>query len=410
MNQREQRGVVIAALCKLNKREDNWLVPSQSKGETIYQVNPSKQTCTCPDHAESGHKCKHLYAVEFTMKREMLSDGTVIDTQTVTFTEKKVYKQNWPKYNAAQSVEKDRIQELLFDLCKDLQEPERKTGRKPHSVKDVIFSLAFKVYSTFSARRFSSDLREAHARGFTQKVVPGIKTTAFMEDEVYTPILKALIVKSALPLKSVEDSFAIDSSGFGSSKFERWYDQKYGITRQRSIWTKVHIASGTRTNIVTAVRILDKDAADNPQFAPLVKETARNFTVGEVSADKAYLSYENFETVAECGGTFFPMFKDNTTALKGGLFQKMFHYFQFKQEEYLAHYHRRSNVESTFSMIKRKFGDAVRSKTPTAMVNECLCKILCHNLCCVIQEQHELGIDAVFFPPAPTVLQIADAG
>ena len=76
----------------------------------------------------------------------------------------------------------------------------------------------------------------------------------------------------------------------------------------------------------------------------------------------------------------------------------MFHYFQFKQEEYLTHYHKRSNVESTFSMVKRKFGDSVRSKSDAAMVNEVLCKLLAHNLCCLIQEECELGIDTVFWP------------
>jgi transposase len=59
----------------------------------------------------------------------------------------------------------------------------------------------------------------------------------------------------------------------------------------------------------------------------------------------------------------------------------------------MQHYHKRSNIESTFSMIKRKFGDSVRSKTLTAQINEILCKILAHNLCVVIQETHELGID-----------------
>jgi len=39
----------------------------------------------------------------------------------------------------------------------------------------------------------------------------------------------------------------------------------------------------------------------------------------------------------------------------------MFHYFQFRCDEFLAHYHKRSNVESTFSMIKAKFGDHLRS-------------------------------------------------
>jgi hypothetical protein len=54
-------------------------------------------------------------------------------------------------------------------------------------------------------------------------------------------------------------------------------------------------------------------------------------------------------------------------------------------------------VESTFSAIKRKSGDAVMSRTDAGMVNEVLCKILCHNLTCLIQEQETLGITPVFW-------------
>lgn len=75
----------------------------------------------------------------------------------------------------------------------------------------------------------------------------------------------------------------------------------------------------------------------------------------------------------------------------------MYHYWQFNRDEFLQHYHKRSNVESTFSMIKAKFGDAVRSKTDVAMVNEVLCKIVCHNICCLIREAQELGISSVFW-------------
>jgi transposase len=52
----------------------------------------------------------------------------------------------------------------------------------------------------------------------------------------------------------------------------------------------------------------------------------------------------------------------------------MYHYFEFKNEEFLEHYHKRSNAETTFHMIKSKFGDAVRSKTEVAQVNEVLLK------------------------------------
>ena len=62
----------------------------------------------------------------------------------------------------------------------------------------------------------------------------------------------------------------------------------------------------------------------------------------------------------------------------------------------MRRYHRRSNVETTFSMIKAKFGQRLRAKTPVAQMNEALCKVLCHNICCVIQSIHELGIETTF--------------
>lgn len=404
MNAREERGLVIAATCNVKKSAAGWTVPSQSKDGSRYTVrlDGDHPHCTCPDHENRAEKCKHIWAVEYVQRRESNPDGstTVTERLTVTQTVEKraTYPQNWPAYNAAQSVEKDRVQELLFDLCRHLPEPERTgCGRKPHTVRDSIFSMVFKVYSTFSSRRFSCDLQEAHERGYLSKPIPGMKTVQFFENPAFAPLLKRLIHESSLPLRAVETDFAIDSSGFGSCRFERWVDEKYGVPRKRAIWVKAHIACGVKTNVVTAVRILDKDSGDSPQFAPLVKETAGGgFAIGEVSADKAYGSLDNFEAVAGFGGQFYPAFKSNATGACGGHFEKAFHYFSFKRDEYLAHYHKRSNVESTFSMIKRKFGGEVRSKTDAAMVNEVFCKLLAHNLCVLIQEERELGIESVF--------------
>ena len=86
--------------------------------------------------------------------------------------------------------------------------------------------------------------------------------------------------------------------------------------------------------------------------------------------------------------------------LGGGMFTKMFHLLQLKQDEFFAQYHQRSNVESTFSMIKRRFGDSLFSKTEPAMKNEVFCKVLCHNLVVLIHEMCELGIDPVFWQKA----------
>ena len=407
MNAREERGLVIAATCKLARNADGtWRVPSQTKRSEVvyYIVNLESKACTCPDCKENGVVCKHFYAASIVHKRDVLPDGTMIEQKTFQFTEKKVYRQDWPKYNIAQATEKRRIQVLLNDLCRNLPDRERPKGRsgpKPHLVRDAIFSMCFKVYCGFSARRFGTDILEAHEKGYTTRPIPGMKVTAFFEDPYFTPILKELIAFSARPLRSVERRFAIDSSGFGSSRFEKWYDYKYGVTRERAVWVKAHISTGVNTNVVTAVRILDKDSGDSPEFIPLAHETSKGFIIDEMSADKAYGSLENFEAIAKMGGQAYIAFKSNTTGAVGGQFEKAFHYFSFNQEEYMAKYHMRSNVESTFSMVKAKFGDSVLSRTDTAMVNEVLCKFLCHNLCCLVMEQEVLGIAPVFWKDEP---------
>jgi len=40
----------------------------------------------------------------------------------------------------------------------------------------------------------------------------------------------------------------------------------------------------------------------------------------------------------------------------------VFFYYNFKRDEFFAHYHKRSNVETTFSMIKSKFGERVEKQ------------------------------------------------
>src|SRR5262249_52912089 len=123
MDAREERGLIIAATCRLNRLSDGtWLVPSQTKdsGVVSYHVNLEAKTCTCPDHVEGGFTCKHFYAASIVHKRDVLPDGTVIETKSITLTEKKVYRQDWPKYNAAQATEKRRFRVLLSELCSRL--------------------------------------------------------------------------------------------------------------------------------------------------------------------------------------------------------------------------------------------------------------------------------------------------
>lgn len=414
MDMRQLKALEIAARMRLVWEDGAWSVPSSS-GQGKYRVvlKPEGNTCTCPDFELTGKDCKHVLAASFVCERDYGGKTLLIDTDVLPA--KKTYSQDWPKYNEAQTSEKRRFQELLFDLCQGIEEPSQpKTGRRRTLMKDMIFATTFKVYCTFSARRFACDLADAHGKGYLTSLMHSVHIGAFFNSAMLTPVLQSLIVQSSLPLRSIETTFAPDSSGFSTSRFVKWFDHKYGATRQEHAWVKVHIMTGVKTNIVTAVEIKGPDAGDSPQFIPLVQTTGKNFTIKEVPADKAYGSLENLEAVAALGGTAYIPYKTNATGAKGGLWEKMFHYYNFHREDFLKHYHQRSNVESTFSMVKAKFRDHVRSKNDTAMMNEVLCKFLAHNLCVVHQSHIELGIEPVFWPaPAEKtedVLPLAQPG
>lgn len=258
----------------------------------------------------------------------------------------------------------------------------------------MVFAATYKVYVGFSARRFTSDLQEAYADGLIDKAAHFNSVNRYLADPALTKVLKELVALSSLPLKAVETDFAVDASGFSTSTFARWQDKKYGKKEQSREWFKAHLICGVRTNIVTSMDISGWTHHDTYFFKPLVKQTAENFQIKEVSADKAYLGRPNMDLVDSFGGTPFIPFKSSTAVpKKDSVWTKMYHLFMFNREEFMAHYHKRSNVESAFSMIKRKFGSSVRGKSDTAQVNEVLAKVLCHNICVLILAMHELGIE-----------------
>jgi len=393
---REDRAKELLKSCSPTETSLGWEVPSQtdSKKNYLVEYNDHEPKCNCPDCKHRQSKCKHIFAVEFYIRRQIDEKGRLTETKGVKVT----YEQNWSAYNKAQTNEKLIFMKLLKDLCENAEQPIYKFGRPTLPFSDMLFGSIMKVYTGFSLRRFMSDMQIARSMGLVE-VVPSYSTISnFMNREEIKPILDTLIKTSALPLKEVETAFAIDSSGFSTSRFARWFDYKWGKEKKFKVWLKAHINSGVKTNIITAVNITEGTSSDSNELKSLIEQTAENFNMSEVSADKAYTSKKNLELIKEHGAIPYIPFKKNVTGKARGsmVWKKMYHYFMYKNEEFMQHYNKRSNVETCFHMIKSKFGDSVRSKKMTSQVNELLIKVLCHNICVVIQEVCELGIKAEF--------------
>jgi transposase len=411
LDPREERGKEIALTRRLKRDSRGWLVPSQTRVQpTHYRVLPETEECTCPDYETRAVKCKHIWAVEYRERIEHDGDGGVTRTQVMRVT----YRQEWAAYSAAQVEEKSRFMPLLAALCASVEQPEQSNGRPRLPLGDMTFAAVYKVFEGLSSRRFMSDLADAQAAGYIAATPHYNSVSRYLSDSALTPILQELIAVSALPLKGVETQFAVDSTGFSTCRFVRWYSKKYGRETDNREWIKLHLMCGTATKIVTSAEITGWTGADSPQFIPLVTATAKRMNMAEVSADKAYSSRANLAAVEALGAVPYVMFKANTVNPQAALWHdanstwtRMYHLFAFRRDEFLSHYHRRSNVESVMSMIKRKFGDSVKSKSTIGQGNEALAKVLCHNLCVLIHCAHVLGIDPGAFeaelPVAPKV-------
>ncbi|MBI5224829.1 transposase [Candidatus Micrarchaeota archaeon] len=308
-------------------------------------------------------------------------------------------KMDWGNYNNSQMQEKLMFLELLEDLTSLIpDERKRRAGRPTMPLPEMAFAIVAKVYECLSSRRSISDLEIAKRRGYLSKTPHFNTIIKYLNKPELITILKDLIRISAMPLSGFEETVAIDASGLSSAFYSRWVDYRFNKDVKVKDWLKVHVCCGTKTNIVTSIIVTDGHSADSPEFCQLIEETAEGFKPTVVCADKGYAARKNMQTAWDLGIVPFIPFKSNAIGKKFGsqAWRTMYHYFQYDREKFMQIYHRRSNVESTFSMLKRKFQNRLFSRKEVAQTNEALAKVLCHNIVVLIKESGEHGFQIDF--------------
>lgn len=392
---RLQKAKIILSKEKAIEKIDNGIYTVKSQtGIGLYKIqwDGNSWVCNCPDFIKHGNirPCKHILALKLYLEIGYVSiEGEESKLEPVT------YSQTWATYNHAQSQEIELFDQFLCQLVSTIGEQERGgKGRPRMKLKDRVFCCIMKAYSQLSSRRAQCLYHQALQR-HQISLSPhfNVVIQALNRKEI-TPLLRELVHLSAQPLASVETNFAIDSSGFRCSTFGQYCAEKHGLKRKHN-WLKCHIATGITTNIVADVVITKEHVGDSPQLKKLLRNVSEHFAIGEVTADKAYSSRKNYEIVGSLGGTAYIPFKKNAkgTAKGSPLWKRAYHYFQLHKDEFMEHYHQRSNVESTFSAIKKKFGETIKSRNKVAQENELLCKIIAYNITVLIHEM--IGLDNI---------------
>lgn len=318
--------------------------------------------------------------------------------QQLTLPEDKNATQKWNRYNLAKTNEKRMFYELLSELCKLIPEPKKITGRPPIPTRDMVFMTALKLYNNFSSRKIWSDLKFAEGSGYIQKAPHFNRLSDFLNSEGTYDLLQKLLTLTAMPLKNLETQYSMDASGFGGYQNERWMNLKYQNRGSWSKFVKGHIVIGTKTNVICSCEVTSSEVGD-ASMAPLILENlSKNFQPKEVSADKAYSGVRILKIIEKMDAQPFIPFKSNAnpTDKSPEIWRRLYEYFKDNEDKFMETYHKRSNVETTFYMVKSRLGEFLRSKRATSQKNELMMKFIVHNITCLIQEVYENDVHINF--------------
>ena len=398
---RQHRGFEIASRQPIREIEidSKWKVPTQDKnnerGKNYTVINDSgKFRCDCGDHVETQSNCKHIWAVHFHCL-DQVHRGRKAYSHFVDEREKKgiptrsSYPRNWAAYRKVRKDQKELFLSMLADLVEFIPPMPRKRGRGI-DLRSAIVAIVMKVYEAKSADIFMGDYRDARRRGITKTDCCSNTILNYMGRADIEPILKHLIGVSCLPLAEFEDVIAVDSTGFTTSLYTSFFDVKYRGKKEKRYLT-AHMGCGVKTKIITAVEISSQ--ADPVMFPTIFHQSKDRVKVKEVLADRAYSADHIHELVAANKVRAYIEHKVSDKGVTtGNAFKESVRFFKFNKAEFYQHYGRRSLVESAFSMMKRNFGPHLRSRTETAMKNEVLCKVLCHNIACLLHAMETFDI------------------
>ena len=310
-------------------------------------------------------------------------------------------KRNHALYNKAQENEIfvffDYLPKVVSFVCKN-DSLWSGMGAPPAKLYDVLMNLSIKQYFGRSLRR-SMGLIRLMKKSF--KISFRVLCFKTLDNYLNNPYLKKYLDKltayTSNPLRFLEKNFATDKTGERTVTRSSWYSIRCNKEIKKRDHINVHITTGCELHSVTSVDVLVEKGKDNIIFRKHVKALEKEgYDINIHSGDGAYLSRENCTAVEEAGGKpRFHLKKGLTKKPKGHpAWKKMLNYAEENPQQYEDEYHVRSNVESTNSAKKQKFGDKVSCKNDIAKEQECHLTWCCYNFTVLSRAYYELDIDS----------------
>jgi len=290
-------------------------------------------------------------------------------------------KASWKRTDEAQirkgrsSAPKD-IREIADAELKVMNENK---GRGPmFRIAPIVLVIIWRYYCSIVSHTLRS------VQGWSEEALSeklGVKIPHYSTLCKYSKRFCTIISPAAASLKGRPLTVAVDSTGIGSRTAGLWRHFIWGSTRG---WLKLHAMIDVDTGIVIAYTITSDKKGDSPQLLRLADAAKENgFVIRKVLADGAYDTYRNWNGMDDRKIVFIANIRNNAkTTSKCPSRTEHVKYIQEHGKEVwyeVTGYTMRWKAETSFSSLKKLFGESLRAKSEGRLNNELDCRIEAYN-------------------------------
>ena len=274
-----------------------------------------------------------------------------------------------------------KVADFCYDLFQiaELKLYSHKFSKKTYSQFQHLFLLVYKQFRKFTYEELLTDLAgNAELRAYLGfRRLPHYTTLIKFAGRLPCKVLDKLVLafKNLIPKPK---KVAIDATGFSLDNASLHYCKRIGKPMKKRPFMKTTFIVDIENYIILLTKLRKKPRHDTIDAKPLIKKLAKHYKPEIFYADRGYDSNEIFTLCFEKLKAYPLILQRNLNVPKHrrhGRYRKET-IDEFDYGEYLQ----RNKIETLNSMIKRRFGSNVKSKTDKLQKIEILTRVIAYNI------------------------------
>ena len=274
-----------------------------------------------------------------------------------------------------------KLADFCYELCgeAELMLYSSKFSKKDFTQFQHLFMLIYKQFRKFTYKELLEDLSDNMSlRAYLGlNKLPHYTTLIKFAQRIPSKVFHKLISAFSKLIEQPE-KVAIDGTGISLDNASPHYCKRIGKPYQKRPFLKLSVIVDIKHYLILQFKIRKKSRHDVVDAYPLVKKLAKNYKPEVFYGDRAYDSEKLFKIIFEELGAY-PLILQKRLDIpkykrKGRYRKETFEVFDYG--EYLQ----RNKVETTLSILKRKFGFSIRSKDVKNQKVEAMSRIIAYNV------------------------------